>query len=501
MPGSLFHSVAALDSAVAGESDLRCLPAAQTKRKSWLRRLSDASMRPFSRGSIFSAHSESPASGENQPELPLNRPSLSPLQTEHLPILEPGLERNCSVNYDIETWKPWRVRQGSSKQSSTTHPRRIYPKEASLVQASLVPITAITFSNWSNSSSSSSSKSLAASSDASAGSGRVRDVSLSIPHFPPNPKTLELPVLQKGSKRSRKSLKEKQLGKASTDGSDSWDTQSDTAYETMKAAGPSSRRSKSKLHAQDVFFNDLSDTCTFANKISTPHRCKQFQPDDSGLEDNDGNISSDWDVSSTLSNDDKSPMKRLVENRPYTDHGSPTSLLKDPKTHIRHKSYPLDWNGRYSSIEPKESWDDDFDTPLGTMHIPRAIQSAQDAIRGHLGQVREFASLVDDIKQLQVSACHDPVSTQQNEGVLADADAILALAETEEQRSSAIKTVEQQRRADVARRLIGKVQGHDVKEERLSFDIALLPGLLDYVANIKEQLGNIVTPTDNNLEV
>ncbi|CUS08699.1 unnamed protein product [Tuber aestivum] len=107
-----------------------------------------------------------------------------------------------------------------------------------------------------------------------------------------------------------------------------------------------------------------------------------------------------------------------------------------PSFHIRSQSVPV--VGAVRAVpSPSENWDDDFldddgDGGFGftrrEMTIPPEIEERQASVIGHLGCVREFALLVEDLKRLRDIGNASGLRTGPNKHLLEEADGIIALA-------------------------------------------------------------------------
>ncbi|KAF8542110.1 hypothetical protein BDD12DRAFT_426806 [Trichophaea hybrida] len=130
--------------------------------------------------------------------------------------------------------------------------------------------------------------------------------------------------------------------------------------------------------------------------------------------------------------------------RPKTVHAKESMLSstragrRAPTYHVRSQSVPVVNTLRGRTPLPSENWDDDFldddDGEFGmsksdiTMVIPRAIEERQASIIGHLGCVREFALLVEDLKRLRDTAITKGIRHKVDSDLWDEADGIIALA-------------------------------------------------------------------------
>lgn len=111
---------------------------------------------------------------------------------------------------------------------------------------------------------------------------------------------------------------------------------------------------------------------------------------------------------------------------------SSRSGRRAPSYHVRSQSMPLvNTHGRVPL--PSENWDEDFldDDDEGgclNMVIPRAIEEQQASVIGHLGCVREFALLVEDLKHLRSLAISAGVRNGIHQATFDEAEGIIALA-------------------------------------------------------------------------
>ncbi|KAA8897858.1 hypothetical protein FN846DRAFT_892920 [Sphaerosporella brunnea] len=132
--------------------------------------------------------------------------------------------------------------------------------------------------------------------------------------------------------------------------------------------------------------------------------------------------------------------------RPKTMHAK-ESLLSSTRTgrrapaiHVRSQSMPVVNTLRGRVPLASENWDDDFmddDDEVCEMVIPRAIEERQASIIGHLGCVREFALLVEDLKRLRESAVVKGIRYKADCELWDEADAIIALATLDDDKEDA----------------------------------------------------------------
>lgn len=81
----------------------------------------------------------------------------------------------------------------------------------------------------------------------------------------------------------------------------------------------------------------------------------------------------------------------------------------------------------------REAWDDDFSISIATdapLSVPAEIKNSQQAVRGHLRNIKHFAAEVEHLKKLIASLSY---KDEVEQTVVDEADAIIALAETGDQ--------------------------------------------------------------------
>ncbi|KAI5788087.1 hypothetical protein FPQ18DRAFT_262381 [Pyronema domesticum] len=140
--------------------------------------------------------------------------------------------------------------------------------------------------------------------------------------------------------------------------------------------------------------------------------------------------------------------------RPKTTHAKESTGTRigrrAPTYHTRSQSVPVNVKAIPLSdrpIVPSENWDDDFFGDDGdedcdrNIVVPRAIEESQQSIIGHLGIVREFALLVEELKRLRSIAISKGVRYKVDCELWDEADAIIALAtqDEDEDKSSPLK--------------------------------------------------------------
>ncbi|KAK6353749.1 hypothetical protein TWF730_008176 [Orbilia blumenaviensis] len=101
------------------------------------------------------------------------------------------------------------------------------------------------------------------------------------------------------------------------------------------------------------------------------------------------------------------------------------SRQRAPSTHTRSRSMPV--AGVFA--DSSENWDDDFDNDFcGDVIIPKSIKDAQATVMGHLGNVREFAKQVENLKKLVEKANTRGVRNGPFSALWDDAEGIITLA-------------------------------------------------------------------------
>ncbi|KAF3928848.1 hypothetical protein ABW20_dc0101369 [Dactylellina cionopaga] len=101
---------------------------------------------------------------------------------------------------------------------------------------------------------------------------------------------------------------------------------------------------------------------------------------------------SDWSESITKSGRSSREITSSGNN-----NNNQKSRQRAPSTHTRSRSMPV--AGVFA--DSSENWDDDFDNDFaGDVIIPKSIKDAQATVMGHLGNVREFAKQVENLKAL-----------------------------------------------------------------------------------------------------
>ncbi|KAI9839953.1 MAG: hypothetical protein M1819_000145 [Sarea resinae] len=177
----------------------------------------------------------------------------------------------------------------------------------------------------------------------------------------------------------------------------------------------------------------------------------------------------DWSEQQPIRKDSptgSSARPNTVHGKQGTDvRGSRASGRRGPSAaHVRSQSVPVvpesgnkrdpsgganrfgTWGN--SSKVPTEDWDDDFefddsnalekkggkdgdDTRVDSgvaMIVPKAIQEQQANVLGHLGHVREFALLVEDLKRLRIRATAKGILNGPSESLWTEAEGIINLA-------------------------------------------------------------------------
>ncbi|KAK6511912.1 hypothetical protein TWF481_000816 [Arthrobotrys musiformis] len=101
------------------------------------------------------------------------------------------------------------------------------------------------------------------------------------------------------------------------------------------------------------------------------------------------------------------------------------SRQRAPSAHTRSRSMPV--AGVFA--DSSENWDDDFDNDFcGDVIIPKSIKDAQATVMGHLGNVREFAKQVENLKKLVEKANVGGVRNGPFSALWDDAEGIITLA-------------------------------------------------------------------------
>ncbi|KAF3158930.1 hypothetical protein EYR41_005461 [Orbilia oligospora] len=101
------------------------------------------------------------------------------------------------------------------------------------------------------------------------------------------------------------------------------------------------------------------------------------------------------------------------------------SRQRAPSAHTRSRSMPV--AGVFA--DSSENWDDDFDNDFsGDVIIPKSIKDAQATVMGHLGNVREFAKQVENLKKLVEKANMRGVRNGPFSALWDDAEGIITLA-------------------------------------------------------------------------
>ncbi|RPA77139.1 hypothetical protein BJ508DRAFT_173477 [Ascobolus immersus RN42] len=107
-----------------------------------------------------------------------------------------------------------------------------------------------------------------------------------------------------------------------------------------------------------------------------------------------------------------------------------------PPVHTRSSSVP-----GYSRARVSENWDDDFDECDGPeVHIPEAICAVSSSVLDHLAHVKEFASLVEDLKRLRQLGNSSGARYGPNRKLWEEAEGIIALATLEDEDSASTGT-------------------------------------------------------------
>ncbi|KAI5780559.1 hypothetical protein EDC01DRAFT_633414 [Geopyxis carbonaria] len=135
--------------------------------------------------------------------------------------------------------------------------------------------------------------------------------------------------------------------------------------------------------------------------------------------------------------------------RPKTVHGKESLFAANrtgrraPTIHVRSQSVPVVNTLRGRVPLPSENWDDDFldeddeGVYQNKMIIPRVIEEQQASIVGHLGCVREFALLVEDLKRLRETAIKENIRHNKDTMLWDEADGIIALASVDDDEEDA----------------------------------------------------------------
>ncbi|KAK6335282.1 hypothetical protein TWF718_010715 [Orbilia javanica] len=101
------------------------------------------------------------------------------------------------------------------------------------------------------------------------------------------------------------------------------------------------------------------------------------------------------------------------------------SRQRAPSAHTRSRSMPV--AGVFA--DSSENWDDDFENDFcGDVIIPKSIKDAQATVMGHLGNVREFAKQVENLKKLVEKANMGGVRNGPFSALWDDAEGIITLA-------------------------------------------------------------------------
>ncbi|KAF3910278.1 hypothetical protein ABW21_db0205832 [Orbilia brochopaga] len=125
---------------------------------------------------------------------------------------------------------------------------------------------------------------------------------------------------------------------------------------------------------------------------------------------------SDWSESFTKSG---------RSSREISSSGNQKSRQRAPSTHTRSRSMPV--AGVFA--DSSENWDDDFDNDFcGDVIIPKSIKDAQATVMGHLGNVREFAKQVENLKKLVEKANVRSVRNGSSSALWDEAEGIITLA-------------------------------------------------------------------------
>ncbi|EWC44005.1 hypothetical protein DRE_01357 [Drechslerella stenobrocha 248] len=125
---------------------------------------------------------------------------------------------------------------------------------------------------------------------------------------------------------------------------------------------------------------------------------------------------SDWSESFTKSG---------RSSREISSSGNQKSRQRAPSTHTRSRSMPV--AGVFA--DSTENWDDDFDNDFcGDVIVPKSIKDAQATVMGHLGNVREFAKQVENLKKLVEKANARSVRNGLSSALWDEAEGIITLA-------------------------------------------------------------------------
>ncbi|KTW26321.1 hypothetical protein T552_02807 [Pneumocystis carinii B80] len=172
-------------------------------------------------------------------------------------------------------------------------------------------------------------------------------------------------------------------------------------------------------------------------------------------------------------------------------------LMNERVPNIYSKYSEFQWNDEYRKKESDEAWDDDFDTEL---IVPIDIAERQDTIKSHLGSIRKFASLIEDLKDLRRIA--------QKEGdkdeIWPEVEAIIALGTLEndvpdmheENLNNSTLNQKQNMLREVIMRALGK---QFPTGERIGLDPDNLPGFVNYASSLKERCQGIINPIHHTL--
>ncbi|KTW32245.1 uncharacterized protein T551_00336 [Pneumocystis jirovecii RU7] len=160
-----------------------------------------------------------------------------------------------------------------------------------------------------------------------------------------------------------------------------------------------------------------------------------------------------------------------------------------PSFYSQHKEF--EWNKEYIKEESNEAWDEDFDTDL---IIPIDIAKRQDAIRSHLGSIRKFASLIEDLKDLRKIAQKEG----DNDEIWPEVEAIIALGTLENDVSDmhehdSLNNSSVDEKQDMFREVIMRAIGKQFPtDEPIGLSPDNLSGFVNYASLLKEKCQGIV---------
>ncbi|CCG81548.1 protein of unknown function [Taphrina deformans PYCC 5710] len=83
-----------------------------------------------------------------------------------------------------------------------------------------------------------------------------------------------------------------------------------------------------------------------------------------------------------------------------------TSSRQSSNNSDRRRSMPASHHMLKTMSQPSESWDDDFGGL--DLHVPASVRQAQNTVRGHLSQFRQFSELIAELKRLRIKQLQRP---------------------------------------------------------------------------------------------